>query len=278
MKRIVIYHKGCVDGFASAWVVHQVFGDGAEYVPAQYGSEPPDVTGAHVVIVDFSYPREKLLAMKEAAASLVVLDHHKTAQAALEGLDFCTFDMDRSGAGMAWDYFLRPGQRAWLVDYVQDRDLWRWRLPRSKEINAYIHTLPFDFSVWDQVSQLTVEEAAKLGVGAAAHLDQYVREVAKHARAVTFLGHDVLMVNAAHVGISELVGSLADQNPGGFAVGWFEREDGKIQYSLRSRGDFDVSAIAKKMGGGGHKNAAGFDSDCVPWELIEAWGTPEVQS
>jgi nanoRNase/pAp phosphatase (c-di-AMP/oligoRNAs hydrolase) len=31
-----------------------------------------------------------------------------------------------------------------------------------------------------------------------------------------------------------------------------------IQFSLRSRGELDVSAIAKKLGGGGHKNAAGF--------------------
>ena len=41
-------------------------------------------------------------------------------------------------------------------------------------------------------------------------------------------------------------------------MGWFERGDGKIQFSLRSNGDIDVSAIAKIYNGGGHKNAAGF--------------------
>ena len=37
--------------------------------------------------------------------------------------------------------------------------------------------------------------------------------------------------------------------------------DGRFQYSLRSRGDFDVSELAKKHGGGGHKGAAGFVVD-----------------
>lgn len=46
---------------------------------------------------------------------------------------------------------------------------------------------------------------------------------------------------------------------GGCDDGFGEVESGKFQYSLRSRGDFDVSAIAKKFGGGGHKNAAGFN-------------------
>lgn len=277
MKRIVIYHKGCVDGFASAWVAHLVFGDSAEYVAASYGDAPPDVTGAHVAIVDFSYPRAVLLDMKEKALGLVVIDHHKTAQAALDGLDFCVFDMDRSGAGMAWDYFLRPGQRPWIVDYVQDRDLWRFALPKSKEINGFIRTLPFDFDVWTKASELSRDDAAIRGAGALAYLEQYVREARHHTRRVTFLGHEgVPMINAVHVGISELVGALAEESPAGFAVGWFEKADGQINYSLRSRGDFDVSALAKSMGGGGHAKAAGFVSDCTPWELVDAGLPPQV--
>jgi oligoribonuclease NrnB/cAMP/cGMP phosphodiesterase (DHH superfamily) len=42
-----------------------------------------------------------------------------------------------------------------------------------------------------------------------------------------------------------------------FSASYFIKEGKKI-YSLRSRGDFDVSVIAKAFGGGGHKNAAGF--------------------
>lgn len=37
-----------------------------------------------------------------------------------------------------------------------------------------------------------------------------------------------------------------------------EQKDGKFKFSLRSKGDLDVSTIATFYGGGGHKNAAGF--------------------
>ena len=41
-----------------------------------------------------------------------------------------------------------------------------------------------------------------------------------------------------------------------------ESPDNKIKGSFRTtRNDVDVSAIAKKLGGGGHKKAAGFSSE-----------------
>jgi len=45
-----------------------------------------------------------------------------------------------------------------------------------------------------------------------------------------------------------------------FVSAYFDRADGKKQWSLRSRTneDFDVSAIATMLGGGGHKHASGF--------------------
>ena len=38
---------------------------------------------------------------------------------------------------------------------------------------------------------------------------------------------------------------------------FIELKDGRIRCSLRSRGGLDVSQIAAKFGGGGHKQAAG---------------------
>ncbi len=54
---------------------------------------------------------------------------------------------------------------------------------------------------------------------------------------------------------SEVAGELSEGHP--FAAVYVETST-DIIWSLRSRGDFDVSEIAKKFGGGGHKNAAGF--------------------
>jgi len=257
-SRVVIYHANCIDGFTAAWVAYQCFRDDAVYVPASYGDVPPDVTDREVVIVDFSYPRDVLLSMKERARSLIVLDHHKTAAEALDGLPFAEFDMERSGAGMVWDHF-HGGERPWLVDYVEDRDLWRFKLPHSKEINAWIGACRRDsFADWDKLAATSLDEVIKKGDAVLAYVDRYVHEMCAQARTVRFEGYDVPIVNAPYICISELVGELAKSAP--FAVGWFQRADGRYAYSLRSRGPdgVDVSEIAKRFGGGGHRNAAGF--------------------
>lgn len=262
----VIYHANCIDGFTAAWCAWKVFDDTAEYIPAQYGEAAPDVTGADVLVLDFSYPRETLLRMHAEAKSLRVLDHHKTAEADLKGLGFCTFDMNRSGAGIAWDE-LKTGERPPLVAYVEDRDLWRFALPDSRTINAFIGSFDFSFQTWcslsDGLFDLRQRDAVLTGGQAILRKEhRYVVEMSKQARMVEVAGLIVPVVNAPYINTSELVGYLAEQF-GPFAVGWFQRGDGKYQYSLRSRGDYDVSEVAKKYGGGGHRNAAGFTVDSL---------------
>ena len=97
-KHIVVYHGGCIDGFTSAWVAWRYMlsqGIDAEYYPAYFGGEVPDVRDKHVYMLDFSYPREQILAMKALAKSFLILDHHKTAEENLKGLPFAKFDMKR---------------------------------------------------------------------------------------------------------------------------------------------------------------------------------------
>jgi oligoribonuclease NrnB/cAMP/cGMP phosphodiesterase (DHH superfamily) len=258
-QRLVVFHADCIDGFTSAWAAWRKFGDvDTEYMPARYGTPPPEVRGREVLVVDFAYPREVMLRMAREAASLRVLDHHHTWQAALDGLPFATFDMQRSGAGLTWDV-LHGGKRPWLVDYVEDRDLWRFKLPNSKAVNAWIGALTRDsFSVWEGLLLVGAEASAERGYAVLAYLDRYVSEMVAQARLVEVAGHRVPMVNAPYISISELVGALSEGHP--FAVGWFQRSDGQYVYSLRSRGPdgLDVSEIAKSFGGGGHRHAAGF--------------------
>lgn len=271
-KRLVIYHDHCPDGFAAAWAAWHQFGDGnAEYMAANYGDAPPDVAGRRVLVVDFSYPRADLEHMALVAEELQVLDHHKTAREALAGLPYAVFDMDRSGAGIAWDVlaakYSGEGRRArpWLIDYVEDRDLWRWKLPGSEKVNAWLGTLRYDFSVFEAVAMnpLTDQIVAMGGAVLEAN-ERYIESRVKEAREVVMAGHTVPIVNTTHC-VSETVGRLAETRP--FAVGWFQRGDGKFVFSLRSRGEggVDVSEVAKRHGGGGHVHAAGFTLDA--WAL-----------
>lgn len=257
---IVIYHANCIDGFTSAWCAWLEYGDAARYIPAQYGDFPPAVLGEDVLIVDFSYTRETLETMAREARSIRVLDHHKTAEAQLFGLEFCTFDMNRSGAGLAWDHLFPGMPRCQLVNYVEDRDLWRWKLPDSREVSAYIGSWRPTFQKWSDLREVlddARDQAFIEGCAILRALDGYVDANSKRFRFGQIGGHDVPIINTTYA-VSELIGKLAEAPDVPFAAGWFQKEDGQFVYSLRSRGDFDVSAIAKQYGGGGHKNAAGF--------------------
>lgn len=258
-RKLVLYHANCWDGFCAAWVCRKVYPD-AEFQAVQYGQQPPDVTGREVLIVDFSYPREQLLAMKESAKNLHVLDHHKTAEVALRDLAFCTFDLSKSGGRLAWEHFF-PGQKSpGIVDYTEDRDLWTWFIPGSKSVNAALRSYPLNFEIWDEFGKLSALELfERLGCEGNAILRveaEIVRSHVRNAHEIELDGHRVLCVNATTL-ISEIGGELAKDRP--FGVTWFEGDNNERVYSLRSRdGGIDVSAIAKAHGGGGHRNAAGF--------------------
>jgi uncharacterized protein len=258
-QRLVIYHANCIDGFTAAWVAWLKYGDeDTEYLPASYGDPSPPVAGRDVLIVDFSYPREVLEVMKTSSKSLLVLDHHKTAQEALAGLAYTRFDMKRSGAGLTWDT-IWGNPRHWLVDYVEDRDLWAFKLESSKEVNAWIGACKREsFAEWSRLAKEGCIVAESRGRSVLQYVDQYVSEMCAQARTIRFEGYNVPIVNAPYIGISDLVGKLAET--AAFAIGWFQRGDGLYAYSLRSQGldGIDVSEIAKRHGGGGHKHSAGF--------------------
>lgn len=276
-KTLVIYHKNCWDGFCAAWLFHQqgAYHD-AKFIPAQYGDAPPDCAGTRVFIVDFSYPRDVLFSMAEQAASLTVLDHHATAEQAL--YNFCgeanaergitiplqvIFEMEHSGGYLAWRYLAERGmisnQRPWLVDYTEDRDLWRWALPSSKAINAAIRSYPLDFDIWDRIAQHGGDEYISEGTAILRREQQIIADHVAHARDVCIGEYLVPCVNATTL-FSDIAGELAVGKP--FAACYFDRADGKRQYSLRSDDNgIDVSEIAKRFGGGGHKHAAGYAVD-----------------
>lgn len=266
---LVIYHANCRDGFTAAWIADRALG-GCDLHPANYGEAPPEVIGREVFILDFSYPRDVLIAMHERAASLIVLDHHKTAQEALSGLDFARFDMAESGASMAWRHFHPEDNQRLpaLVAYVKDRDLWRHQLPHSQEINAWIWSHDFGLDQWDRLDDAFDTEAETMAVvqSGAAILRSNARVVAEHvARAigpVVIEGIHFRVCNATTL-YSEIAGALAQTTGAGAC--WFVRGDGRVQWSLRhaevhpGSGAPDVSKVAKAFGGGGHAGASGFD-------------------
>jgi oligoribonuclease NrnB/cAMP/cGMP phosphodiesterase (DHH superfamily) len=279
-RPLIIYHANCADGFCAAWVAHVVFGDDADYVPAQYGESPPDVDGRKVYIVDFSYKRPVMRRILSEAHSVVVLDHHKTAQSELaciidefimrsdlianppgSELPVVHFDMGKSGGRLTWEHFFPGKPSSWLVDYTEDRDLWLWRLNWSKEISAFLGSMPRTFEAWNRLDPLGPgsekwDTYVDQGTAILRYQDQLIEAISKTAREIELGDHKILAANTSCL-FSEVAGKLAEGRP--FGAAWFQRSDNLYQYSLRSTTDgIDVSEVARHYGGGGHRGAAGF--------------------
>ena len=248
---VVLYHADCADGFGAAWALWKKY-PAARYVAVKHGQPPPEgLDGAHVVMVDFSYRREVIERLAHSAASFLILDHHVTAQAALAGLPYAYFDVKKSGAVLAWEW-AHAEPVPWLLQYVQDKDLWKWRLPHSREMNAALASYPFDFHVWEGLTRdvLEVEGRAILR-----REHSLIDKIVEESVLVEFEGETVPAVYSP-VMTSQIGERLCQGFP--FCIIWHER-DGLRYFSLRSKpGTADVSAIAFHYGGGGHVNAAGF--------------------
>ncbi|TGY32534.1 DHHA1 domain-containing protein [Stenotrophomonas maltophilia] len=298
MKPLVIYHANCADGFTAAWAVRQAMD--AEFHPGVYGEAPPEVAGRDLILVDFCYPPHVMLALQLVARSILVLDHHKSADADLpdnpliaddqltvvriEGFDrdgdptwrhfqgwveqdkcegipkamiYALFDMERSGAGIAWDFF-HPGKaRPALIDHVEDRDLWRFALHGTREIQAAVFSHPYRFEVWDQLMEAPTFELYQQGLCIERKHHKDVAELVGVAKRQMVIGHyDVPVASLPYTLASDAGHLMAQGQP--FAACYYDKAAGRV-FSLRSTDDgVDVSEVAALYGGGGHARAAGF--------------------
>ncbi len=431
---LCVHHHPCADGFTAAWAVWKPFGDSVKFHPGVHGQPPPDVTGEHVVIVDFSYPRPVLFEMAQKAASITLLDHHGTAvkeignvpksvavplangatayvdeddfhlvsgyawtecgnggavaylgggrgnaireymhtlimppkegflvdhrnrnsldnrrlnlryaikaqnganmdrgskfkgirkhrnkwaaQIAANGANkhlglfsseeeaalaydvaareewgesarcnfgnvdpfppncHFMFGMEQSGAMMAWNYFHRHPAPT-LVRHVQDRDLWKFRLIGTREIQSWVFSHQYDFAVWDELAEtLERDDGWRSAFDQGKALDRKMQKdiaelIEQTKRTMVIGGHRVPVVNLPYIMASEAAGKLAENAL--FAAAYFDHADGHRVFSLRSRDGFDVGALAKQVGaalgfsGGGHTAAAGFRAP-LGWE------------
>ena len=251
----VWYHANCADGFAAATAAWMVLGDNANYRDVRHGDPPPEVSShSKLAIVDFAYPREQLVEIESRVAGLVVLDHHKSAAADLAGLDFARFEMSKSGCRMAWEFWHPDKPFPLTFAYVEDRDLWNWALPESREVSLALSQEPMEFVRW---SRLDCEELKVTGRNLLNFQNNLVARAVSKAHWIELGGYRVPACNSC-LYQSEIGDELCLKFPDApFAAVYFNK-GGAIAWSLRSIGEFDVSKVAGSFGGGGHRNAAGF--------------------
>lgn len=312
MNPLVIYHANCADGFAAAWTFRSRFGaDKADFHPAKYGQPMPSLAGRpQVYITDFSYPPEVLLAAMTPGQQVHVLDHHLSAArtwlAWLEatGAEFAQetdpagalqqvvalqvgpdknlnlhFDMNRSGATLAWDFNFPTVARPALLGHIEDRDLWRFKLAGTEHVQGALFSYPYDFETWDGFMRGGKVALTKLTAAGQAIMRKHHKDVEELAAAATRLmwigGRQVPVCNVPYMMASDMGHLLAEQYRASLTKGLPEDKAARVAgdlfaatyyddathrcFSLRSLDDgADVSAIAVSYGGGGHKHAAGF--------------------
>lgn len=254
----VIYHANCTDGFGAAYSAWKLLGNRAEYHACKHGTPPPDVKNKNVVILDFSFNNATTKKMIEDAEGLLVIDHHKSAMVELHDISNTHFDMTKSGAMLSWEFFHPGKEPPKFIKYIQDRDLWAWELEYSKEFSAAFDMVPFEFEEFEKFEDDSVfDDAVKRGSYILAYSKTVVKKVCEKAQLRKLDDKEVLVVNASHW-MSEIGTRLAPDCD--FAMIWYWDHDAKeTKVSLRAFHDtVDVSEIAKKFGGGGHKKAAGF--------------------
>lgn len=260
---ICIYHGNCADGFGAAWAFRRSLHgniDHVEFYPGVHQAPPPDVADKNVIMLDFSYKRDVLLQMAREARNILILDHHKSAEADLVNLPanvFAIFDMDKSGAMLAWEHFNPDEPPPKLIEHIQDRDLWRFALNGTREISAALFSHPYDFDLWDGLMHGVMRP---LVIEGRAIERKHFKDIREFIRVATFradiAGYLVPCLNAPYFWSSDAGHILAQGEP--FAACYWRVPDGYV-FSLRSAYDgVDVSLVATEYGGGGHRNAAGF--------------------
>lgn len=280
-KIAVLYHGGCPDGFGGAYAAWKKFGDAAEYIPVKHDRQVPDgLTGRRIFFIDFSYPQEIMNEIVKISLSVTVLDHHLGNKNVVESITDHIFDEKHSGAVIAWNYFHPNIQIPTLLRYVEDGDLYVFKLPDSRAIISYMYAQPFRFDEWDALSAKLedVNERFVLierGKAYSEHFAILVEQIANKATLVSFEGFECYMATAADMFTSDVGNRLASIKP---PLGIIVNLHGDIlNVSLRSDKSVDVSSIARKYGGNGHPQASAFRmrwGDSLPWTVMEKHDNP----
>lgn len=275
-QTVIVYHGKCPDGFGGAYAAWKKFGDTAEYIPMQYGKPIPEhMDGRDIIFIDFCFEQEKMDALRAVAQSVTVLDHHEGVRSVATSFPG-VFDPARSGATIAWEYFHPQEPAPFLFEYLEDYDLYRFSLPDTKALNAYLTLEPYDFERWNEIIETLENPDTRLkllerGRIYAEHTDKLIEHIGASADLVEFEGHTVYLSGTVLQAFTDYLGhNLATKQPP-FAIMVRPAANG-LRVSLRGDGTIDVAKLAQKYGGNGHPSAAAFKLDWnapIPWKAVE---------
>lgn len=286
---VIIYHGPCSDGVSALWCANYYLSDIGhqfESIQCRAGSDPDgDFKDKRILFVDLCPSLKFITEKSKIVKKLTILDHHKSAidmyhenSPVLESIDNLEIEMDpdRSGCQITWDYFFHTKPRPWFIDYVGDRDLWKWTLPNSKEINAALfENNLIDSSNSNKLTDLLTDSETKkqnlltqgkiilqlqkreLDIGVSKALVAEFKHKDKIYK--IWLGGNISMSLRSELGNLLVNKKFPDGTSPDFAAIWVY--DPKInEWWISFRGGDnspDLSVIARELNGGGHAKSSG---------------------
>ncbi len=276
-KPLILYHNNCLDGFSGAWAAWKKFGSRAEYRGLEHQEEPPsDLVNREFVFIDFCYPLDIMRLLVANNPKVTVLDHHISTEKAVQLAHVKRYSLKHSGCVLSWNFF-HPGVPApWFLRAIEDNDLHVFRRPFTQEIIAAVSGLPFTFKQWSTLAALCEKASTRkklIGEGKLllSYKDRIIAKLLPTAEKISFHGHTTYAINTP-VFYSDTANAITQEFKVPFGIAWFYKH-GKAHVSLRAGGPptVDLSAIAARFGGGGHKGAAGFTvpfGSPLPWKKV----------
>lgn len=274
-KTIVYYHANCLDGFTGAWAAWKKFGKQADYRGLEHTEDPVCVPpGRDIYFIDYCYESLVMEQIIKKSKHVTVLDHHISQKEAVSLAPTSAFSLEHSGCYLAWKHFHPKKKMPLLVKVIEDNDLFAFRVLQTREYIALFSGLSFDFKLWNKIERDLEDpkkrkEYVQKGKTLLEYKKQLVSRVLSWAEHVEFQGHRAFAVNTP-LFYSDAANAVWKEKGVHLGISW-SYSDGKIEISLRSDGKVDVSKLAAKYGGGGHRCAAGFwvpFSKGFPWKRL----------
>jgi len=218
--------------------------------------------GKRIVVVDLSWSRKDVIEMKKISQTFLILDHHKTALEELYNLPYFKYSDVGAGIDLVWDQYFGTKKMPDFLKYIALRDVWKHK--DNEKAFAFTTGLPTVDDFHDlhkfYLEEKQVELVIEKGRDMLKKREKQLREISLSAIDHQWEGHTTSFINKGYPWTSDL-GEHLCKNNNNVAFMWVvDEKDNLIRVSLRSNvnGGPDVSQIAKKYGGGGHKHAAGF--------------------
>lgn len=286
-----IYHRKCIDGLSSAWIVKNYF-PGITLIECGAGENLEENVNLdslfqkNLLFLDVCPPtKNELISLSKIAKTILIIDHHITTVESIQSIRVeddlknvtLVFDESKSGCQLTWEHFCPNEEIPWFLNYIADRDLWKVTMPYSKEINTALyeerHTRSFDnldklYKMSSNLIELNEfkDKLIKKGKILTENRNSLIVQSVRNALKCKYKHYNIWIYCCPRHILSDVGSKLTrwkfkDGNFPDFVAFWeYDLEQHQFGISFRSaKNTVDVHHIARELSdkGGGHRNASG---------------------